>query len=76
MQGYVKVRFIEYHSKNIAKYFWRNPMNQTQYTTASGQQNIRAIAQWSHLHTATLRAALPALTSLPSVDPVTHRAPD
>ncbi len=51
-------------------------MNQTQYTTASGQQNIRAIAQWSHLHTATLRAALPALTSLPSVDPIAHRAPD
>jgi hypothetical protein len=41
-------------------------MNQTQYTTASGQQNIRAIAQWANLHAATLRAALPTLTSLPS----------
>ncbi len=32
-QGYVKVRFIEYHSKNSAKHFWRRPMNQSQHIT-------------------------------------------
>ena len=48
------------------RYAWALVLTLLAAGLASGQQTIRAIAQWANLHAATLRAALPTLTSLPS----------
>jgi predicted transposase YbfD/YdcC len=48
------------------RYAWPLVLTLLAAGLASGQQTIRAIAQWVHLHADTLRAALPSLTTLPS----------
>jgi hypothetical protein len=57
------------------RYAWALVLTLLAAGLASGQQNIRAIAQWANLHAATLRRR--TQPSRPcSVDPVAHRAPD
>lgn len=48
------------------RYAWTLLLTLLAAGLASGQQTVRAIAQWVHLHAETLRAALPSLTTLPS----------